>query len=771
MLGTFFEPLETRDYLSGVTLITHGMMADASHWVAGMAAAIAQRADLSNNDFTIYTMRVTDPNHAGSALSVTINRNSGPLPTAASKSPEILLLLDWSDMAGSILGGYSRPTPDVAYAVANALTSTSFLADLGGKALADLPLHLLGHSRGASLVSQIAAQLARRGVWVDQLTTFDPVPISLYGDPVAYTPTNVGFFDNYYQFSDSIAIGAPIGGAYNTGPLNIGGAYVNFLGTGYHDNVHLYYHGTIDASAGANDGSEGVPSGWYSSQSQRTTTGYYWSRLVGGPRPGGGLGAIYGGGASRTGVTLDLPAWANVGQIAVTSAAAVNTGTTLTANFRYQDADSGATIHWFLDTDRNPFNGNEVALADTALAANSSAQTGQLSALLPLVPTGTYYLLGQIADGTNIRMDYAPTALSITNAMPAWIDQFTAAAAYGWIYDPKMGSSPATLRVDIDGVTVATKPADVQRNDLLAPFGSANHGFYYVLPRMTAGAHTVALYGVGTSGTVLLASKVVNSIGLLFDENYYLQTNTDVAAAVAAGALPSGAYHFQQWGQYEHRSPSALFDDGYYLARNADVAAAVSAHSIPSAYWHFVNYGMREGRAPNPYFSETQYRYLHPDVAAAIQAGQYASGFEQYLRVGEAQGLQPSVFFDPAYYNARNADVVAAVNASYFRSSFEHFLRDGVIQQRAAIAAFDPTYYLTAYADVAAAVSNRFLVSAYDHYVRWGQFEKRNPAASFNEQNYLTRYADVAAAVAAHYFESGYVHYLLFGQAEGRVGA
>ena len=61
----------------------------------------------------------------------------------------------------------------------------------------------------------------------------------------------------------------------------------------------------------------------------------------------------------------------------------------------------------------------------------------------------------------------------------------------------------------------------------------------------------------------------------VFDEEFYLATNPDVAEAVAGGAFPSGLEHYRQFGGNEGRNPNPSFDEAFYLQNNPDVAAAV----------------------------------------------------------------------------------------------------------------------------------------------------------------------------------------------------
>ena len=85
------------------------------------------------------------------------------------------------------------------------LVTNDFLTGAG--VLTDYPLHLIGHSRGGSLVTAIAAQLYTHSVDVEHLTTLDPHPVDGFGgddlldwgDRPMDLPGNVIFADNYYR--------------------------------------------------------------------------------------------------------------------------------------------------------------------------------------------------------------------------------------------------------------------------------------------------------------------------------------------------------------------------------------------------------------------------------------------------------------------------------------------------------------------------------------------------------------------------------------------
>ncbi len=77
---------------------------------------------------------------------------------------------------------------------------------------------------------------------------------------------------------------------------------------------------------------------------------------------------------------------------------------------------------------------------------------------------------------------------------------------------------------------------------------------------------------------------------LLFDSDWYLQQNADVAKARL-----DPVQHYLEYGAAEGRNPNALFDTKAYLAANEDVRG-----SPLNPFLHFVLYGFREGRDPSP---------------------------------------------------------------------------------------------------------------------------------------------------------------------------
>ena len=82
-----------------------------------------------------------------------------------------------------------------------------------------LPVHVIGHSRGASLVAELSRLLGQSGIMVDQVTTLDPYPLGPDPGPSRSVDLsdNVIFADNYYENTDFLVYGGPVSGAQNTG--------------------------------------------------------------------------------------------------------------------------------------------------------------------------------------------------------------------------------------------------------------------------------------------------------------------------------------------------------------------------------------------------------------------------------------------------------------------------------------------------------------------------------------------------------------------------
>ena len=176
-------------------------------------------------------------------------------------------------------------------------------------------------------------------------------------------------------------------------------------------------------------------------------------------------------------------------------------------------------------------------------------------------------------------------------------------------------------------------------------------------------------------------------LNTLFDENFYLAQNQDVARAVANGLFRNGLDHFNQFGQFEGRNPSALFDTNYYLAANADVAAVVKRKET-TAIKHFLDRGQIELRNPSAVFDTTYYLSQNSDVATAVSKDQL-TGIEHFAKFGKSEGRNSSKLFNLTYYLAKNPDVAAAVQRDEI-TGIEHYLDYGAGEKRQFTPFIDP---------------------------------------------------------------------------------
>ena len=136
----------------------------------------------------------------------------------------------------------------------------------------------------------------------------------------------------------------------------------------------------------------------------------------------------------------------------------------------------------------------------------------------------------------------------------------------------------------------------------------------------------------------------------LFDRDWYLQKNPDVAAANVNAAL-----HYLQRGGREGRAPGPYFQASAYLKANPDVAAAGANPLL-----HFLGtYRSADGAIElirkSPLFDSDFYLSAYPELAA--------DGVDpavHYFLHGAEEGRNPGPFFLTSEYLRQNPDVAAA---------------------------------------------------------------------------------------------------------------
>ncbi len=435
---------------AGVTIITHGFNSDATGWINPMLQQIPGYASFAGTNFSLYQITVDADFFRN--FSVTQSRIGGVAPTN-SDSGEILIQLDWSAL--SVDPTYA--TGDIADQVINVLLDPNFIPELGGRPLVEFPIHLIGHSRGGALITDLAKLLGNQGIWADHTTTLDPHPVPEYGDPNVEVFANVLFADNYWQINLDSACpnGQSVVGAYNRFLTNLqNGDSCN------HSDVHLWYHGTIDwpntpiTVDGATITSAERDAWWTSGESQGRKAGFLYSLIGGGNRlsqeePAGvgngriqdGMNAMWDFGAgtstNRSALTGNNGAWPNVIKFDLESTNTVFQGDAVSLKYFYQfslSKSATATVQVYLDNDANPYNGDLGQIFQVTEFGTSTVAVGQRQFSFNTTNTspGEYYVYAKITDGAHTRYRLAPGKLVIRPVTALGIVQFGNEVAITW---------------------------------------------------------------------------------------------------------------------------------------------------------------------------------------------------------------------------------------------------------------------------------------------------------------------------------------------------
>lgn len=311
---------------------------------------------------------------------------------------EAAVYIDWADDSNNsdIFSWFEEDvsTQQVAETLNNFLTSTMLVSPIP---LISLPIHLVGHSRGASMMSSLARKFGERGIWIDHLTLLDAN--DWFGaDENTTVHSNTIFADSYYQ-NDGLIINAlnPRGESVpNALNFSLNAIEPDIT----HTNIHQFYRGTVDLETP-------LSASWYTQQplSPRDSVGYAWSRLGGVPRPLSGVGTAFGGSASRVPVAAVGLQWPNVGLMRITNGYDAVPGANISVSYLAQDRDSSATITFFRDVDDNPFNGTG---GDIGIATITPGEVVPDSRVFSSATwgIGTFWIGARITDGGRTRYAY-----------------------------------------------------------------------------------------------------------------------------------------------------------------------------------------------------------------------------------------------------------------------------------------------------------------------------------------------------------------------------
>jgi len=456
---------------AGTTIIMHGWHVSSSTeepaWTAAMQQAIDDQWLDSEGRLGVITVTGTTGN-------LVVSCDPWDLDLSNSTHGEIVIRVDWHQVADHLTSGVS------AQEVAAAIAPRLYQPQGDTPALVELPMHLIGHSRGGGMICEIARLLGEQGIEVDQLSPLDPHPLTSSDPqpaqplpPVIDTPVaiyeNVLFVDNYWQ-NISYPEGEYVPGAFNRLWTSLPGGYHNSSIPAYqsiadHLNIPLLYHGTIDLNTPVNNGEATMDTterdAWYNDFEtdliRGDHCGFYYTGIAGtanllsSDTPVAGGDAIrdgyhndplLGGNGARSSLSWGTAAtWPNLVVLEILrdgnplgpGSTTIEVGDDLTIHWVGRDADSDDTITLFLDADRNPYNGNMMTTIATMTQPGSGSALFQnsLSWDISGIPPGTRgYLLAQISDGTHTRYRDAGPFLVFSSAVFA--DGFENASTSEW---------------------------------------------------------------------------------------------------------------------------------------------------------------------------------------------------------------------------------------------------------------------------------------------------------------------------------------------------
>ncbi|MEM8677633.1 MAG: hypothetical protein AAGF83_27800 [Cyanobacteria bacterium P01_G01_bin.67] len=250
--------------------------------------------------------------------------------------------------------------------------------------------------------------------------------------------------------------------------------------------------------------------------------------------------------------------------------------------------------------------------------------------------------------------------------------------------------------------------------------------------------HNIRIAYLDEDGDEIFSFNKPQALLNIFDDQYYLDTNPDVAEAVE--------------GLYKDALVTSVLIDAEFKVFSPVVTDIDEAESL--------NIQVPENFDENNSFDFTfDFGTIEPQNRNT-QISEYVASVEHYLNSGAAEGRNPSPLFDSEYYLEQNPDVATALaGGSFGGDPLLHYVSVGAAEGRDPNAYFDTDYYVEQNPDVVERDLNPL-----EHYVFIGSLTGAVPSASFNSSYYLSENPDVAAAGV-----DPLIHYLTFGQEEGRL--
>jgi hypothetical protein len=569
----------------GVAIITHGyqIYPYLPVWPALMVTEIQTRLGVNSAVFTLKIVR------DGLSAKLAANQSLDISPYGSA-----IIVVDWSEVASE--GIFNVPTAVIGDLISDFLQNN--------QTLLQVPLHLIGHSRGGSVNSRVAWRLAGCGIVVDQVTMLDPHPSSiLVNDFEVQNWSNILFADNYYRTDGYPPLGISVAGSFQQ-VLN---GIVSGAGDGAaHEQVHSYYHGTIPMNSVAGTTVDGVTiqGAWYDDSLSplrlaRDLTGFALSK--GGPyglalRPREGIHEDIFGTGTRTRLTpsASVSAWPNVSLedlfISNNPGYTFRVGDVVHFDYYYQDADSLLNVTFSKDTDTNPFNDS----ADSCHATIAGSFTKQPNTSLigygtfdwaaTATDVGQFYIKAKVTDGTHTRYDYltqpitvnaAATSpdLTVTSVVSA-SSSATAGSSVNVSYTLKNIGNAASgtfsvcvsLGTSVSGTQI--RLADYAVTSLSENQQRAESRTVTIPEGVTPGSYWVTVYADGSAPGVVIEAREDNNIGT--SEPNQISISAPSYAVVTAASPPTGG----------------TTSGGNQYPRGANITVQAS----PASGYHFVNW-------------------------------------------------------------------------------------------------------------------------------------------------------------------------------------
>ncbi len=490
---------------AGLTIITHGWGSGVDGWVASMADRIAEEAG-SFSDVPQYTLVVNNGFGGGEIVVESFVHDGTSSALNDTSSGEAIIKIDWSDLDG---GPPGRSTSEIGHIVADFLLTNS----LTGHLWFETPIHFIGHSRGASVNTVIAERLGALGIIIDEFTTLDPHPVDGIRDIFDWDDApitlweNIYYADNYWREDTNVDDfdGECVSGASPDLQLSediLGGEDPEDPSYLYeHSDVHLWYHGTIGRDnnfLNTDKEDKSIGTNWYEGDwhnggmGPRGKIGFYFSRIINGPRPQAGISSDFLGGIGfRTRVVReDTNQWPNIMLLRIGNTE-VTSGDTARIHFFYQDRDSRPIVQVFLDDDHNPYNGNDIKIFESKVfQTNDQIFDWDFSwdTLGIAVRDNPYYLYGKISDEEHTRFDYCPQEIRILPGGPSALSNHgvtpsagitTTQFSYRVDYSSMDGLGPRSAMAVIDGLARL----------MFLESGTSGNGTYLMTTTLSAGNH------------------------------------------------------------------------------------------------------------------------------------------------------------------------------------------------------------------------------------------------------------------------------------------